>query len=354
MRNTIVPLSVAHPMFATAQPVREISSSRTDFASHIRAEVASSVEPMIIRGLVADWPAVQAADSSADDLLAYLLRFDVGAVVPISAGPPQLQGRLFYNQNFTGLNVDRGRAHCADFLQRVHRDGIAKSPPLYYLASEDVDSCLPNFRGENDLDFGDLAPLVNIWIGTRTRVAAHNDMPMNIACVVAGARRFTLFPPDQTPNLYIGPFDLTPAGRPISLVDFAAPNLAEFPKFRTALAHAQIATLQAGDALVIPSMWWHHIEALGNFNILVNYWWRTAPSYLGTPQDVLTHAMMTIRDLPEEEKKIWRDLFDHYIFGADGAAVCAHIPPIAQGALAPMNEDRARGIRAFLLNRLNR
>ena len=43
--------------------------------------------------------------------------------------------------------------------------------------------------------------------------------------MVAGRRRFTLFPPEQVANLYIGPLDLTPAGQPVSLVDQAQPDL---------------------------------------------------------------------------------------------------------------------------------
>jgi hypothetical protein len=32
--------------------------------------------------------------------------------------------------------------------------------------------------------------------------------------------------------------------------------------------------LEPGDALHIPSMWYHHVEGLEPFNMLVNYWWR--------------------------------------------------------------------------------
>ncbi|RME67277.1 MAG: cupin-like domain-containing protein, partial [Alphaproteobacteria bacterium] len=101
------------------------------------------------------------------------------------------------------------------------------------------------------------------------------------------------------------------------------------------------------------SMWWHHVEAKDAFNVLVNYWWRTVPAFLGTPQDALTHAMLTLRDLPAAERKIWRDVFDYYVFG-DDAERASHIPEKIRGILAPITQDSARRIRAFLLNRLNR
>lgn len=337
-------------MLPAPVPVRERVIGRDEF---FVAELSKETTPLILRGVIGDWPAVRAAKSSADELVSYLSQYDKGAVVPVSAGPASLDGRIFYNDDFTGMNVDRGNAEFGEVLRRVSDHGQERPSPVIYLASTDVDECLPGFRTENDLEFGDFNPVVSLWLGTKTRIAAHNDLPLNVACVVAGRRRFKLFPPDQIANLYVGPFELTPAGRPISLVDFAEPDLDRFPRFKAAMETAQVAELNAGDALFLPSMWWHHVEALGAFNILVNYWWRTVPAYLGTPQDVLTHAMLTLRDLPPAQKRAWRDMFDRYVFDFDPNEF-EHIPETARGILSPMTKDNARRIRATLLNRLNR
>ncbi len=336
-------------LLQNAKRVREVHVSR---GAEAIADIATSQEPLILKGFIKDWPVVEAAQSR-DTLLSYLQDYEKGAIVDVSAGTIEVQGRLFYNKDYTGMNTERGNATMGKLLQQVHQYGDKNPTPLIYMASTDVDHCLPGFRVENDLDFGDVAPIISVWIGTRTRIAAHNDLPLNIACVAAGKRRFTLFAPDQTPNLYPGPFELTPAGRPISMVDFANPDMAAFPNFQKAIDAAHVAELEAGDAVFIPSMWWHHVEALGDFNMLVNYWWRTVPNYLGTPQDVLNHAMLTLRDMPQTEKEIWRDIFDYYVFGED-AGNADHIPEKIRGILSPINEDSARHVRAFLLNRLNR
>jgi ribosomal protein L16 Arg81 hydroxylase len=111
--------------------------------------------------------------------------------------------------------------------------------------------------------------------------------------------------------------------------------------------------MEPGDALFIPSMWWHHIQALEDFNVLVNYWWRQAPGYMDTPMNAMMHALMSVRDLPPEQRKAWAGLFRHYVFEADEETV-AHIPPHARRALGPMDADSVRSIRAQLLKRMNR
>ena len=115
-----------------------------------------------------------------------------------------------------------------------------------------IDRWLPGFRDNNDIPIPFPDPLVSFWLGNQTSISAHYDFPDNMACVVSGERRFTLFPPEQVSNLYVGPVDQTPSGQAISMVDFRNPDLHKFPKFAQALEHAQIAEMKAGDALFIP------------------------------------------------------------------------------------------------------
>lgn len=57
------------------------------------------------------------------------------------------------------------------------------------------------------------------------------------------------------------------------MVHVTAPDLDRYPLFARALEEAQEAELLPGDAIFIPRNWWHHVEALEKFNVLVNYWW---------------------------------------------------------------------------------
>jgi hypothetical protein len=225
-------------------------------------------------------------------------------------------------------------------------------PQSIYVGSTVVDQWLPGFREVNDLGLVVANPLVSFWLGNQTRISAHYDFPDNIACVVAGHRRFTLFPPEQVDNLYVGPLEMTPSGQAISLVDFAHPDLQRFPKFATALEHARVVELAPGDAVFIPSMWWHHVESQSELNLLVNYWWCDSLPELGSPTGALLHAMLAIRDLPPHQRKAWANLFNHYVFEAD-ESTHGHIPEHARGCLSTFTQDSARRMRALLLNKLN-
>ena len=222
-----------------------------------------------------------------------------------------------------------------------------------YAGSVLAKSYLPKFPEENALDLIPDGALQFIWLGNKTRVSAHYDIPNNIACVAAGRRCFTVFPPDAIKDLYVGPLDATPAGQSLSLVDFHNPDYERFPNFKRALQKAQIAELEPGDALYLPSMWWHHVESFGPIGLLVNYWWREVPSYMDPPANTLLHAFLTLRDLPDVEKAAWKALFDHYIFSTDYDPM-EHLSTTARGLLGPIDEEKARRLRAMLLQGLNR
>jgi hypothetical protein len=223
------------------------------------------------------------------------------------------------------------------------------------VASLLVDSVLPGLRSANDLNLaahGVEAP-PTIWIGNRTIASSHYDAPNNIACCAVGRRRFTLFPPEQIFNLYPGPLEPTPGGQAVSLVDLHNPDLAKYPRFREALAAGQSAELEPGDAIFIPSLWWHHVEGLSPFNTLVNYWWSSVPAYMPSPMQALYHAMWTLRDRPEREKQAWKNVFEYYVFGPSERAG-EHLPESARGVLGPIDDAQARQLRAKLINKLNR
>jgi len=319
------------------------------------AALVAAGEPVVLRGIARDWALVQAGLRSPQEALAYLRGFDAGLPVQYSFGGPEIEGRPFYNDDFTQLNFEVRRGLLSQVLDEIADTFDAPKPPTYYVASLLIERALPGFAQANDAGLAGqgIEASASIWIGNRVTASCHYDTPDNLACCAVGRRRFTLFPPEQIDNLYPGPLEPTPGGQVVSVVDFDRPDFDRHPGFRDALASAQTAVLEPGDAIFIPSMWWHHVRSLEPFNVLVNYWWRSVPSFLSSPLPALQHAMWALRDLPEREKKAWAKIFEYYVFGP-GERAGQHLPDAARGELAPFDEMQARRTRAQLLGRLNR
>lgn len=306
--------------------------------------------PFVLRGVAADWPLVAAGRDGSETARQYLLEYARDRNFEVQIGRPGTD-RVFYDEHM-GLDFRDERWPLAKAFDFLTQAGERDAPPLVYLPSIEIGAYFVGLDDANHLPLGARQARAGIWIGGKTRIAAHNDIANNVAVAAVGRRRFTLFPPAQFANLYLGPLDHSPGGRPISMVDFANPDFAAYPRFREALDQAMVAELEPGDALFIPAMWYHHVEALDRFNVLVNYWWNDEPRFLGHPEDALYHAILALRDLPADGRAHWKRMFDHYVFEPP-ADIADHIPERGRGVLARLDGPAAQKLRAYLLRRLN-
>ncbi|MCY7294044.1 cupin-like domain-containing protein [Alteromonas sp. a30] len=342
-----------------APNVQEVDAS--DF-NDVFLQLNEQTQPLVIRGLVSHWPVVKLAQSGDVALLDYLAGFGTDEPVTVYRAGPEAQGRIFYDDGFQGGNFQAAFKGLFDVLSLVLQESKAKTGTTYYLGSTLLDQFLPGFRAQNDLptQLENFEPLVSLWLGNKSRIAAHYDFPQNLACCISGKRRFTLFAPELVDALYPGPIEITPAGQPISLVDFYHPDLTRYPKFEQAMQQAIVAELAPGDALFLPSMWWHHVESLSGINTLINYWWRNTPAYMGSPSDVLTHALLGLKSLPSSQKQAWKALFNYYLFDdadkPEAEKTAAYQPEPMQTGLTWQKEglsaEQARKLQLRLHNRL--
>ena len=331
-----------------ARPVAEFHSvDRARF----NEEVETRHEPAILRGLVSSWPAVEAGRKSSETLVDYLSARDNQARIRAFVGEKAMGGRYFYSPDIDGYNFASGETTLTSLL-RTLLDPVEKQRSIY-MGSTDTRHMLPAFASENSMPLLDPAKAEpRIWIGNDSRVAPHYDEADNIACVVGGRRRFILFPTNQVANLYVGPLDRTIAGQPISMVDLESVDYERFPAFREAERHALVADLEPGDAIYIPTLWWHAVQATGEVNALVNYWWTEQPPDAGSPMHALGHGLLTISHLPEEKRRAWRVLFDHYVFQMGGEPA-EHIPEHARGIIGRSTPEIRRVIKQFLMRALS-
>lgn len=315
------------------------------------SEIASGYEPVVLRGLVTDWPAVAAGRTSPQAIADYLLGFDRGSPAEVMMAAPEIDGRFFYGGDLRGFNFHRAKVALPVFLAELLRQVDTARPNALYAGAASAPDKFPGWAEANPLPLATPDATPRIWIGNSTRVSTHYDVSSNVAVVVAGRRRFALFPPEQAVNLYVGPLDVTIAGQPVSMVDLEAPDLDRFPRFRGAQATMRVAELEPGDAIFVPSLWWHDVKAEGPLNVLVNYWWGQGGS---SPFPALIHAMLTVRDLPPPQRDAMRVWFEHYVFGEDAATAASHLPMHALGPFGPSTPEREALTREYLVRTLQR
>ena len=314
--------------------------------------------PVVIRGLVADWPVVKAARGSPRALKDYLAQFDNGTSVEVFSGDPTIRGKYYYNPGLQGFNFERRTLKLMEAVDSIletldnQREAVdQRTARSIYVGSVPTGDCLPGFAARNPMPLAS-GPGPRIWLGTAANISSHYDTFDNLACVIAGYRRFTLYAPELISKLYIGPLDNTMSGPPVSLAASAPEGNADsFPLFEEIRDQALTAELEPGDALYLPKLWWHQVESTAAFNGLVNYWWDAFSSGPDAPYTSLLLAMITIAERPPAERRAWRAFFDHYVFRSNGHPL-AHLPAEQHGLLGPLKPDNYSKIRARILRML--
>ncbi|MCW8832044.1 MAG: cupin-like domain-containing protein [Colwellia sp.] len=334
-------------------PLKQVSTWHDVNREIFERDIVPRYEPAILKNHVAKWPSVISAKQSEKSICDYLTKQYAGGNVRFARLAAKHHGIFSYNEDITGFNFTREVGPLGVFLAEVYNNSKQKGSDTLALQSALISDYFPQFSQDNTLELFDKKASPRIWIGNDAVVSAHFDDAENIACVVSGKRRFTLFPPNQIDNLYAGPIDFTPAGAQVSLVDFSNPDFAKFPKFRNALSHALVAELEPGDALYLPSLWWHHVQAYGGVNILVNYWCggSIASRAKPAPLDAMLMAILAIRELPQDQKNAWQDFFNYYIFSQQNEKN-AHIPEHALGILGNLSSKHHKDLRNWLITQL--
>lgn len=317
-------------------------------------DIVPKGEPAVFRGLIADWPPVRAG-KDGPEALAQMLSF-AATDDPFQAwfAPPEIEGRFNYNADFSGFNFERRLATLDQLLELILGQRGQPKPYSIYAGGIPIRKHLPELIPNIPVPMLDMArdTIISLWLGNRTHTATHWDQSSNLACVVAGRRRLTLFPPEQLRNLYVGPLESTLAGQPISLAEIDSPDLKTHPRFAEALESARRAELGPGDAIYIPAMWWHDVLSLEDFGCLINFWWHESEAPQLSPLEALYHSVIALKHLPPNERAAWRAHFDHYVFGDNGDPV-EHLPEQARGILGRRTPELVDRVKKLLVKALS-
>jgi hypothetical protein len=316
-----------------------------------RRHIAAPCHPMVLRGVFSDWPLVRAGKESPAALAAYLRRFATDVPAQAFVGEPRIAGRYYYSDGLDGFNFEREDTQLAAAVDRILDSASRPGSPTVYIGSLPAQTYLPGLADENPAPMlqRDVGP--RVWIGNASNVACHYDTYDNLAGVVAGHRRFTLYPPEAIANLYVGPIDNNMAGPPVGLADGSAPGDPRYPAFEAVRDQALHVELDPGDALYLPKLWWHRVEATAPFNMLVNYWWDGFAAGPDAPNTAMLFAMIAIAERPAPERAAWRAYFDHYVFRPNGHPL-AHLPESKHGLLGPLAGGGYGRIRSQIMRLL--
>lgn len=307
-------------------------------------------QPVVFRGLVKHWKYVEKSSESVQALADYVSSFASNELYGAMILDSKYRGRIQYKDDFSGMNFEGIKETFVEILQRILKNRREDPLASVYMGSISLESFDQDLIAQNSFPVLDSLTTPRLWMGNKTVVGGHYDVPQNFACNVAGRRRFTLFPAHCVNDLYIGPFEMTPAGRTMSLVDIANPDYSRFPGFRRALRQALYTELEPGDVLYLPSMWWHFVESLDDFNMLINYWWNDTDVDVELAHASLMFSLLGLHKLPLAQRKAVKSLFDYYVFREHDEPT-AHIPDHAHGVLG---EERSLGTTNYIKNIVRR
>ena len=116
-------------------------------------ELFAGNEPVLMRGLVADWPLVQAAREAPSRVMDLLASNYTKKPVIVYVGDPEMRGRFSYNESLTGFNYRAERRDFTEVLDLIRADSGSEVHPYYYMNSLVVDQSFPGLAAQNSLVF---------------------------------------------------------------------------------------------------------------------------------------------------------------------------------------------------------
>ncbi len=215
---------------------RRASVSEQEFISGYK----DTATPVVISSLTNDWPAVDKWN------IDYLKQVAGDNVVPVYSSQP---ARDKQHQHAAARHL-----RLSDYLDLLQA-GENDLRLFFYNVLENVPSMLKDFQYPKlGLKFFKRLPV--LFMGGRgARVQMHYDIDLAdlVLCHFGGPKRVLLISPEQSKYMYRVPYSFSA----LHQVDFENPDFKRYPALKNLQAYW--ADLQHGDALYIPSGYWHYV-----------------------------------------------------------------------------------------------
>ncbi len=255
----------------------ELPIERVDAPSarELRREFVRRSRPVVIRGAIDDWPALERWSPAR-------LAEDHGERV-VTASPVRA-GKASFDPK-AGLTY--AKLTLREYVASLDR------PATHYVVFK-VSEGLPEL--ERDVR----APVYTRdapWQHSRFWFAPpgvssplHRDLPDNLYAQVHGHKRWLLARRGATRRVYsFPPWSGVPN---FARADLHAPDYARFPRLRGLEVLGTV--LEPGELLYIPSLWWHQAASIDT-SVSINLWWADGPLYLAVRAAELAMKVRRLR-----------------------------------------------------------
>lgn len=246
----------------------------------LRCWVSQNI-PVIFKNAVSHWPAISKWNN--EYLRSKLQDKNISvAITPNGYADAVVDGKF--------LMPEERSITFSDFIQTL----IKPQTSVYYIQKQN-NNLIEEFSAlHDDIELhipwatkamGRKPDAVNFWMGDERAVTSlHKDHYENIYCVVKGKKEFILHPPVDAPWIPYKSFECgvyTNVEEDVSInyldqkvkwipVDPLNPDFEEYPLYKN--AHKYHCIVEEGDALYLPSLWFHHVRQTHGC-IAVNYWY---------------------------------------------------------------------------------
>lgn len=240
-------------------------------------EYVKKGRPVIITGIIDNWPALEHWDFKF-----FKKKFPTHNVVvershvdPVPTDPTLYLKNRYYETHQLGEVISIMQEKEGDSGLYVTYANIFQGCPelLDYVQPLNKNFGFPKWYGSKLRDFLSLRP--GFWLGPAgSNSPTHFDRQENLNVQICGHKKWTLFSPTQSKNLYFA--KKHSLGVIFSPIDINNPDLETFPLFKN--AECVEAILKPGEVIYIPPGWWHQVQSLDE-TITLNFWWWSFRSY---------------------------------------------------------------------------
>ena len=281
--------------------------------------------PLVMTGCLERWPLAselwKAGTPTAQ--IAVLERLIGHRKLHYTTIAPEQRGHLGYAADGTGTNftfTSGGKVPFSQFAAALRATLAGPQGGAVYMQSAPLGGFPELLPQVPDLPYlaGGAEGYRQLWIGSGGHVVnLHFDPTHNLIAMLTGRKRVTLVPPDNMASMYPAPLDCRLGDAIGSQVTLLAPDVQKFPRAPGELAKAQVATLEPGDVLYIPPMWWHHVESFG-LNVMLNKW--VLPVSATRFTDItanIVRGILIFDDIPAIVRLRYRDFYHATLFASD-------------------------------------